>query len=85
MLVRIQPRPATNIIIFNLELGSHSLFIGRIEETHVSESFLTNGKLDVNKIKPLIYMGGPGRQYQALGEVLGRAFRIGLELKAKES
>jgi len=71
-------------VVHTLELGSHSLFVGRIEETHISESCLTDGKLDVNKIKPLIYMGEPGRQYQALGEVLGKAFRIGLELKAKE-
>lgn len=43
-----------------------------------------DGKLDVNKINPLIYMGEPGRQYQALGEVLGKAFRIYREIKGKE-
>ena len=35
-----------------LDLGSHVLFIGRVEETHVSEICLTDAKPDVNKIKP---------------------------------
>jgi len=71
-------------VMHSLELGSHSLFVGKIEETHISESCLTDGKLDVNKVKPLIYIGEPARQYQALGEVLGKAFHIGQELKVKE-
>jgi len=71
-------------VVHTLELGSHSLFVGQIEETHISENCLTDGKLDVNKIKPLIYMGEPDRRYQALGEVLGKAFRIYQEIKVKE-
>ena len=71
-------------VVHTLELGSHSLFVGKIEETHISESCLTDGKLDVNKVKPLLYTGEPARQYQALGEVLGKAFHIGQELKVKE-
>lgn len=63
-----------------LELGSHSLIVGRVEETHVSESCLTDGKPDVDKIKPLIYITEPARKYQAFGEVVGKAFSIGREL-----
>ena len=63
-----------------LELGSHSLVVGRVEETHVSESCLTDGKPDVNKIKPLIWVTSPARHYQAFGEVVGKAFSIGKEL-----
>ena len=63
-----------------LELGSHSLIVGRVEETYVSESCLTDGKLDVDKIKPLIYTAEPARQYQAFGEVVGKVFSIGQEL-----
>ena len=71
-------------VVHTLELGSHSLFVGQIEETHISESCLTDGKLDANKIRPLVYMGEPSRQYHAVGEALGKAFRIGQELKVKE-
>ena len=71
-------------VMHALELGSHSLFVGKIEETHISENCLTDGKLDINKIKPFAFMAEPAVQYLALGEVLGKAFRIGQELKVKE-
>lgn len=64
-----------------LDVGSHALVVGRIEEAYVSESCLTDGKPDVDKIKPLIYVTQPGRQYNALGEVVGKAFNIGRELE----
>jgi flavin reductase (DIM6/NTAB) family NADH-FMN oxidoreductase RutF len=68
-------------VVHILDLGSHSLFVGRIEETHVSESCLTDGKPDVNKIRPLIYNRDPARQYLAHGKVVGKAYSIGQELK----
>jgi flavin reductase (DIM6/NTAB) family NADH-FMN oxidoreductase RutF len=71
-------------VVHILDLGSHSLVIGRIEETHVSDSCLTDGKPDVNKIKPFSYTTAPASQYQALGEVVAKAFSIGKELKAKQ-
>ncbi|OGO57705.1 MAG: NADPH-flavin oxidoreductase [Chloroflexi bacterium RBG_19FT_COMBO_47_15] len=71
-------------VVHILDLGSHSLVIGRVEETHVSDSCLTDGKPDVNKIKPLIYTPDPASQYQALGEVVAKAFSIGKELKSKQ-
>jgi len=67
-----------------LDLGSHALVVGRIEETHVSESCLTDGKPDVNKIKPMSYIMSPATRYQALGEVLAEAFSIGNELKRRQ-
>ena len=65
-----------------LQLGSHSLFVGRVEETHISASCLTDRKPDVNKIKPFIFTAAPVRQYQAFGDIMGKAFSVGLELKA---
>ena len=71
-------------VMYILNLGSHSLIIGRIEETHISESCITDGKPDVNKIRPFAFTVGPDSQYQALGDVVAKAFSIGQELKAKE-
>ena len=71
-------------VVHILDLGSHSLVIGRVEETHISDSCLTDGKPDVNKIKPLIYTTEPASHYQALGEVVAKAFSIGKELKSKQ-
>lgn len=66
-----------------LDLGSHSLFIGRIEETYVSEHCLTDGKPDVSKIKPIIYTMTPARHYQAFGKILDKSFGIGWELEPR--
>ncbi len=71
-------------VVHILDLGSHSLIVGRIEETHVSDSCLTDGKPDANKIKPLIYVRDPAHQYLAFGKVMAKAFNIGQELKGKE-
>ena len=71
-------------VVHILDLGSHALIVGRIEETHVSESCLTDGEPDVNKIKPFIFTAQPASQYWAFGEVVGKAFSIGQELKARE-
>jgi flavin reductase (DIM6/NTAB) family NADH-FMN oxidoreductase RutF len=71
-------------VVHILDLGSHSLVIGQIEETYVSDTCLTNSKPDVNKIKPLIYTTAPASQYQTLGEVVAKAFSIGKELEIKQ-
>ena len=71
-------------VVHILDLGSHSLIVGRIEETHISESCLTDGKPDVDKIKPLTYITAPARHYQALGKVIAKAYSIGEEMKAIE-
>jgi flavin reductase (DIM6/NTAB) family NADH-FMN oxidoreductase RutF len=63
-----------------LNLGSHSLVLGRIEETHVSEDCLTKGKPDVDKIRPLTYVTSPAARYQRLGDVVGKAWSVGKRL-----
>ncbi|MDP3878894.1 MAG: flavin reductase family protein [Dehalococcoidales bacterium] len=64
-----------------LDLGTHQLFVGTIEETHVSEDCLTDGKPDVNKIKPYIFVKSTVTQYQAFGEVIAQVGSPGRELK----
>jgi flavin reductase (DIM6/NTAB) family NADH-FMN oxidoreductase RutF len=67
-----------------LELGSHVLIIGRIEEVYASEDCLTRGKPDVRKIKPFSYIWGVSSRYVALGKTVAKAFSAGQELKARE-
>ena len=71
-------------VVHLLDLGSHSLVVGGIEETHVSKDCLTDGKPDVTKMKPFAYISSPESQYQSLGEVIANAFKIGQELRARE-
>jgi len=66
-----------------LNLGSHSFVIGQVEGTYVTESCLTDGKPDVNQIKPIIF-NLESAEYIAFGEVIAKAFSIDQELKARE-
>jgi flavin reductase (DIM6/NTAB) family NADH-FMN oxidoreductase RutF len=65
-------------VIHSLDLGSHTLVVVEIVETHISKECLTNGKPDPDKIDPLIYTP-EAQRYQRLGEVIGRAFHMGKE------
>ena len=64
-----------------IDLGSHTLFIGSIEETHLSERVLVDGKPAVNSIQPFIYSMIPSRTYYHLGEELAQAFSVGKKLE----
>jgi flavin reductase (DIM6/NTAB) family NADH-FMN oxidoreductase RutF len=67
-------------VLHMLDAGSHILVVGRIEETYVSEDCLTDGRPDVDKIKPFAFTPEPGGGYRALGKVVGKAFSNGREL-----
>jgi len=71
-------------VVHSLELGSHTLYVGRIEEVHVSSDCLTDGRIDLDKVKPLAYLEDPSRQYHGIGKLQGKGFSIGLEIKGKE-
>ncbi len=68
------------VVVHTLNLRTHLLVMGKIEETYVSESCLTDGQPDVAKINPLIFAIAPANNYQVLGEVVAKAFGVGKEL-----
>ncbi|GAI92510.1 unnamed protein product, partial [marine sediment metagenome] len=49
----------------------------------IQNLLITKGKPDVNKIEPFAYIPTTTEQYQALGEVIAKAFSIGKELKVR--
>ena len=63
-------------VLHLLDLDSHTLVVGEIVETYISENCLTDGKADPEKVDPLVYTPGI-RQYQRLGDVIGKAYHIG--------
>lgn len=70
-------------VMHMLDVGSHILVVGEIKETYVSENCLTDGRPDVNKIRPFAFNPRPEADYQAFGAPVGKAFGIGLDLKKK--
>ena len=65
-----------------IDLGSHALIIGQIMETYMTRDCLTDGQPDVYKIKPFAFTHGNPSTYQAFGEVLAPAFKVGKKLKS---
>ena len=64
-----------------LNLGSHEMVVGQIEEVYVTDSCLTDGEPDVTKIKPFLWVFRPTNQYWEFGKPIGDAFSIGKRLK----
>lgn len=64
-----------------IDLGSHDLIIGKIEEIYVDESCLTDNKPDVTKIKPFSYNFGSELSYHEIGKGIAMAFNVGKNLK----
>ena len=65
-----------------VESSLNEIFIGEIMGTYTEERFLTDGKLDFRKMKPLI-LSQPDTSYWSLGEPVARAWNIGKRYKAK--
>lgn len=68
-------------VVHTIDLGSHELFIGKIEETHIDEDCLVNDKPDMTLIKPFMVTAGYSNLYIGLTDVIGKSFSIGKELK----
>ena len=62
-----------------LDLGSHTLVVGEIIETFITEGCLVDGKGDPETIDPLVYITGTSK-YHRLGEEIAPAFQTGKEL-----
>ncbi len=71
-------------VVHEQTLGTHIMYIGQIEEIHASEDVLTNGLPDVEKIRPIIYSSGAEKSYHGLGNKLGPAHRVGMQLKESD-
>ncbi len=56
------------------------ILIGEIVNVTADESVVTDGKIDPKKLKPIAY-DPANKTYVALGEVVGKAFSDGLQLK----
>ena len=57
-------------VVQEIDLGSHTMFIGEIKQVHVSEEFLNEqGRVDHKKLNPVAYCGP---NYYTLGEVIGQ-------------
>ena len=67
-------------VIHTYEIGLHTQFIGEILDVKVDENVLNDdGMPSVMNVAPFIY-GGEVQTYHRIGDVVGRAFKIGKNL-----
>ena len=61
------------------DADSH-IMIGKIVNVSADESVLTDGAIDLAKVRPIIY-DGMNHNYNVMGEIVGKAFEDGKKLK----
>ena len=61
---------------------THDLFIGEIVETYAADSVLTNGKVDIAKVKPLLF-DMSSIKYWSLGQPIADCWNVGKQMKKK--
>lgn len=59
---------------------THDLIIGEIVETYAAESVLTEGKIDLAKLKPLLF-DMSSIKYWSLGGIVADCWKVGKQLK----
>ncbi len=63
-----------------VDFPRHELFVGQIVATHAEEAVLTDGRVDLAKVKPLLF-DMASKRYWSLGPPVGECWRAGLALK----
>jgi flavin reductase (DIM6/NTAB) family NADH-FMN oxidoreductase RutF len=61
---------------------THDLFIGEIIETYADESVVTDGKVDLAKVKPLLF-DMSSIQYWSIGSALANCWNVGKKMKQR--
>ncbi len=63
-----------------LDFNTHDIFVGDLVETYADETVLVDGKIDVTKVRPLLF-DMSSIQYFSLGKAIGKCWNIGKTLK----
>lgn len=66
-----------------IDLGSNYLFLGSVVQSYTEGIYLTEGKLDIRKMLPLL-LTMPDNSYWSVGEKLGDAWKIGTGYSKEE-
>lgn len=56
------------------------ILVGQIVSSQADESVLTDGKIDLSKLQPIMY-DSASHHYRVIGECVGKAYSDGLKLK----
>lgn len=65
-----------------LDFPTHDTFIGELIQTYVDDGVMTNGKINIGKLRPLLF-DMASVKYWRLGPAIGNCWNVGKSLKAK--
>ena len=65
-----------------LDFATHDIFIGELVQTYADDTVLTDGKIDVSKLQPLLF-DMASKQYWSLGPSVGNCWSAGKALKQR--
>jgi len=65
-----------------LDFKTHDIFVGELVETYASDEVLTDGKVDIAKLRPLLF-DMASVKYWRLGPSIGKCWNAGKALKSK--
>jgi flavin reductase (DIM6/NTAB) family NADH-FMN oxidoreductase RutF len=68
-------------LIEHVELPTHDLFVGEIVGTYADAEVLTNGVVDIAKVRPLLF-DMASRKYWSLGEPVAKCWSVGKDFEA---
>jgi flavin reductase (DIM6/NTAB) family NADH-FMN oxidoreductase RutF len=79
-MIRSCPLTMECKVINTVDLPDDEFFIGEIVGVYTEERYLTDGKPDIQKMKPFT-LTMPDNGYWSMGELLGKAWGIGKDFK----
>jgi len=68
-------------LIKTVDFPHHDIFIGEIVETYSDDSIISNEKVDIKKLDPILFVMND-RGYYKIGDRIAQAWEVGKELKA---
>ncbi len=67
-------------LVDHYDYKTHDLFVGKVEKIYAEENILTNGTVDIAKVKPMLF-DMHQRKYWKVGIPFADAWKIGKEYK----
>jgi len=65
-----------------LDFTTHDVFVGEIVQTYCDNKILSGGKVDLGKLRPLLF-DRHGNKYRKIGEEIAECYKVGKVLKKK--
>ena len=66
-------------LVKTVDFPNHDIFIGKITDTYCDEVVLTDGEVDLEKVRPILFVMN-AQSYYGLGKKIAKAWSIGKEL-----